>query len=344
MQSDIDRLKQIPVIDVASSLGLIVKGRKALCFSGHDKNPSLSFHIPTNSWRCFGCGLKGSNIDLVMAIRQATFREAVAWMSSSFGLPAQLRQQGFRQKPRLLARAGPTKQLRRTPAASADPEVYQWLLAHCPLSEFGRSFAHERWGLTKTTLDTFKLAEVEFPSKIFSALIGKWGIDRLSRCGLAVRQEDAGRSPRFVWWRRSLIIPFYLDGKAVYLQARTLADVQPKYVGLKDVEKSLFNLDITRSAGDGTPLFICEGVPDTLAVIQSGWNAVGVLGATSFRTEWVHLLSRFRIAVIPDNDQAGRTFAASVQAAFEQIGKSIAIVRLPEGKDAADYLSKQRTA
>jgi len=57
-----DNLK---ITEVATSYGIIVKGKKALCPFHKDKAPSLSFSDEKNVFNCFGCKAKGDVIEFI---------------------------------------------------------------------------------------------------------------------------------------------------------------------------------------------------------------------------------------------------------------------------------------
>ena len=61
---------RIPIDQAASRLGIVVIKGKFLCPSHDDHNPSASIDSDGVHWKCFSCGVGGSAIDLVMAVRQ----------------------------------------------------------------------------------------------------------------------------------------------------------------------------------------------------------------------------------------------------------------------------------
>ena len=80
---DIDKLKAIPIIEVAERLGIEVRGHKAHCvFHSPDRHPSLRFYENRGTAHCFTCGKHcSSTIDLVMQVRNCSFVEACKWLS-----------------------------------------------------------------------------------------------------------------------------------------------------------------------------------------------------------------------------------------------------------------------
>src|SRR3954467_7018192 len=75
-----------PITAVAAALGLEVSGRKARCYngaahkSGTDETPALVFFPESNRFKCFACGVAGDAIDLVRAVREVSFPDAVAFL------------------------------------------------------------------------------------------------------------------------------------------------------------------------------------------------------------------------------------------------------------------------
>lgn len=95
-EETINRVKELPMADVAERLGVRrARGAntKYHCFNhtahAHgDRNPSLSIHQEggIDLFKCFGCGLGGTNVDLVMKCQNVDFKEAVEWLANTFGI------------------------------------------------------------------------------------------------------------------------------------------------------------------------------------------------------------------------------------------------------------------
>lgn len=83
-------MKKIPILDVARSLGLNPERHgsnwKMVCPFHDDTAPSLSFDVDNNSFKCFGCGMASSTIDLVVACKMAgNPLEGANWLAYQFG-------------------------------------------------------------------------------------------------------------------------------------------------------------------------------------------------------------------------------------------------------------------
>lgn len=89
----------------------------------------------------------------------------------------------------------------------------------------------------------------------------------------------------------------------------------PKYLdsknyGYKAKETTLYGMEhIAKYYNDNKPVFVTEGIVDSLWLRSEDFHAMASLG--SYLTPYVlQILSRFgnRLVIIPDNDEAGNTF------------------------------------
>lgn len=91
-QYDLDRLKDIPIIEVAQKLGMKVwragVNHKTLCPWHNDHHPSLGLVTGSgkNFYYCYTCGKGGSTIDLAMQVGGWSFQNACQWLSATFGI------------------------------------------------------------------------------------------------------------------------------------------------------------------------------------------------------------------------------------------------------------------
>ena len=145
------------------------------------------------------------------------------------------------------------------------------------------------------------------------------------------------KTSKFVWWDEVIIFPFFdNEENIIYLQARRLKDTTPKYLNLSNIKKPVYNFHIIKKLNSGNRVYICEGIPDTIAATQCGLNAIGILGANSFDVSLVAQLLDFEIFVIPDSDMAGRKMLKTIQLAFQKVSKPVEALIIPEGKDFSD--------
>ena len=83
---ELQKLRDLPIEEVAERLGMEVKMHKALCPFHDDHHASLSFSVRRNTYRCFVCGEHGDTISLVMKLLRKNFREATEWLNGGTAL------------------------------------------------------------------------------------------------------------------------------------------------------------------------------------------------------------------------------------------------------------------
>jgi len=347
--SSLDEIKELPIREVAARLNIkTLSGNKTMCFGGHDKRtPSLSFRPAKNSWKCFGCGLGGSVIDLVMQARQIDFDAALDWLAVEFGV--NVRRDRSARGPRRKGRSAERQPSESAPARATpdtesgfapDPELYTWFLNRCSRvsQPLGLNYLRTH-GISTDVADRFGVREPRDPVRAFRSLVEHWGPDRLFRSGLAFGR--AGKLQRLIWPTYTLLFPFYQGGVVGYVQGRQLAG-EPKFPNPKEIRKPLYNLDRIQALPPGSVVHICEGVPGALALESLGRTAVATLGASSFRAEWVEPFLPLDIVLMPDGDRGGDTFRRTISKFFAARGKAVRVVRPLPGKHVADVAAAMR--
>jgi DNA primase len=338
--TDLPFIRQLPICEIAKRLGINIHGNKAMCFGGHDsKTPSLSFSKRKNLWKCFGCDKGGDNIKLVMEVRNCEFKDAIDWIKASFNC-------GLSSTNRISIRPSYSK----APICAnglnsiainefhSDFELYSWFLSKCNCikDNIGLNYLDSHGIDAKTAFD-YGFRELIFPNNIFKEMVRTFGTDSVYRSGIA--WGNNGRPDRLIWQSYTIIIPFFNNGKLCYIQGRQFSK-DPKYLNLRGIQKPLYNLDCLQKLKIGSLIHICEGVPDVLALASKRIASVGVLGASSFREEWVNHFIPFDVILLPDGDSGGKLFSSKIQMAFKIRGKAVRIVSLPAKKDVSDIISE----
>ncbi|WP_167333978.1 CHC2 zinc finger domain-containing protein [Variovorax atrisoli] len=334
------RLRELPMAEVAAAMGIILRGSKAMCFNGHDTaSPSFTVSKTRNTWKCFGCGEHGDAIALVRKIHGLGFIDACNWLCSHFGVA------GSDVPPSRLARsiARPTKPQSVVPSTSVpsnrpDPELYGWLTAHCgPVkASLGINYLQAH-GISPELALKFGIVELVNPTKAYLKLEKHWGAERIRAAGLS------GSRRALSWYGYALLFPFKSGAATEYLQVRCL-ESSMKFFGPSGIPKPMFNRERLRQLRKGGLLHICEGVPDAVAMEGAGFAAVAVLGATSFRSEWVEELLPFDLVGVPDGDTAGEKFMKCLANEFRARSKSVRFAIPPEGMDASDVIARGKNA
>ena len=331
------QIKELCIIDIARKLKIDVKGKKALCFSGHDKNPSLTFDDKKGLYNCFGCEEQGDQITLVRHVCKLDFLEAIQWFKQEYQIGGIVS-----EKNKRIFKTAAKQKISEEETNKPNPEIYEFLVASLSLSNKGEVYLCNERCFSKELITKLEIKDIPNPQLIFTTLKNKFGIDALMKCGLC-KLDDKGVY-KFIWWDHVIIFPFAdLNHRINYLQARRLNwKSGAKYVNLKGIKPYPYNLQILNELNSNDRIHICEGIPDTISAIQLGLHAIGILGANNFSKNYLNLLSNYQIYIIPDHDVGGETFYKKVREAFETIGKSIQIKKIPEQfKDINELLIKQ---
>ncbi|MFD2602622.1 CHC2 zinc finger domain-containing protein [Flavobacterium suzhouense] len=330
-----EKIKDISILDIAQRLGIEVKGKKALCFTGHDRNPSLSFNDKDGFFKCFGCEAKGDQIALVQLFYNIDFKNALKWFIQTYNLQYSTY---LSEKSELRVVTSVIKQANND--FEPNSEIYEYLMNSLDLSKRGKEYLTIDRGFKPEVISRLEIKDINNPKTVFEDLSQKWGLAALEKCGLC--KHENGKY-KFIWWDYVIIFPFIdLNYRITYIQGRRLdlSKINIKYVNLKGVQPQLYNLPALIEAKPRGKIFLCEGVPDTISAIQLHKTAIGVLGATNFRKDYLDMLSDYQINIIPDGDQGGETFMKSVVSAFASIGKSVQKINLGPYKDLNEYLKQ----
>ncbi len=331
------KIKELSITEIARKLGIDVKGKKALCFSGHDKNPSLTFDDKKGFYNCFGCDEQGDQITLVMHVCKLGFLEALQWFKQEYQIGGTIS-----EKDKKIFKPVTKQKVIEDNANEPNPEIYEFMINNISLSARAEKYLIDDRCFSNELIHKLEIRDIPDTQVVFTMLKDKFGIDALIRCGLC-KLDDYGRH-RFIWWDHVIIFPFTdLNHRINYVQGRRLNfSSGAKYVNLKGIRPYPYNLQVLIDLKSNDRIHICEGIPDTISATQLGLNAIGILGANNFDTNYLNLLSTYQIYIIPDHDIGGETFYRKVQKAFETVGKSIQLKKIPEQfKDLNELLIKQ---
>jgi len=159
----------------------------------------------------------------------------------------------------------------------------------------------------------------------------------------------------FAIWHVDRLYPYYTlpnwyKGAIIDIQGRVCtSDFKalklPKYKNLSGQVEQLYNpaaLDIyTLDKLIDNIVFLAEGIPDVLSLIQMGFNATGSYGVGAVKDKWLdRFKARKNVYIIFDSDDAGRNGAADLA---RKIGEPAKIINLPEVKDVNELLVKYGT-
>jgi DNA primase len=352
-KAGIERLKSsLSVLDVARDLGLRVEHHRFRCpnperHSHGDRTPSVTLWPERGFFKCWVCpDMKGDVIDLVRHVKGLGFSEAVAYLQNRGGFsPLPGGQAEDLKHPRatpqsqteLLGFPVSTAGENRAPAWGTEAEslrreCLEALLELCPKVGGKASAWLRKRRIFKKTWDAQGLRVVANYGQTGQALAARFSLEQLRESGLF----NAEGHLRF--YRHALLLPYFdAEGRPAYLQARALeSETKPKELSLAGPVPGPYNARLL----DGKPghLYLCEGVIDTLTLLEAGFQAVGVPGAANFKPGWASLFRGKSVYVAFDADAAGEAGAAKAMAMLAAEGVQVHRLEVPAGKDINEWL------
>ena len=301
-------------------------------------SPSLSIDLGRGLFHCFSRDEGGDAIRFYELMHNVSFGQAVREMAHELGL-----EETGQLQNSLAFRAAPDAEV--TEAQNFEPldadrlcVVCENLLEACRLEEQTEGINYlARRGIDTATIR--RAGVTYFPRRayrrVMRAMLDGFTLDELQRSGLFNAQAH------LTFYSHRLLFPFYVEGRAVYMQARTTASgVEPRWHNMRGTVPSLYNVDALESLSSGEVVYLVEGFTDTLTLIAHGFNAVGLVGAGGFREEWIAPLARFRTVAALDADEAGQRAATRYQEMFAARGLALARLRLPF--DVNDFFKHKR--
>jgi DNA primase len=173
--------------------------------------------------------------------------------------------------------------------------------------------------------------------RVMRRMLDAFALEELQQSGLFNAQAH------LTFYRHRLLFPFYVEGRARYLQARTTASgVEPRWHNMRGGVPSLYNVDDLADLESGRTIYLVEGFTDTLTLCAYGFKAVGLVGAGGFKEEWLAPLARFRVVAALDNDEAGFRASARYREMFAARGMQLAQLNLPS--DVNDFFQHHPSA
>lgn len=311
----IQKVRELPIEQVAESLGLTVNRHKSLCPFHDDSVPSLTFNVRKNTFRCFVCDAHGGTIDLAMHQLNLGFADAVRWLAQTFGILID------GNVPSRFAGIVPRKVVpvrKPEPEPQVDVNHLAMLVAQCHLNDEASRFLFDE-------------------RKLHPAVVNWLGISSISS---AVPMSSDYRTS---WFNApSLLIPYRdVDGRLLSVQARYLGDDgNPRFQFPKGSHCHVFNLPVLRMLRPGEELWITEGVTDCMAMLSSGRKAIAIPSATLLKPKDLEILSVLSsklsttFHMYPDQDAPGERLYLQLK----ELLPNLIHHQLPEGfKDFGEY-------
>lgn len=168
-----------------------------------------------------------------------------------------------------------------------------------------------------------------------------WAMRKLSNRGITIPSMikyrlGYGMTPRSSCKHPRFSIPFYdKDGKLVTAKFRRDgdSDERDKYLNYYNTRSYLYNTQTCRTAKN---IVYCGGQFDSILLEQMNTRAVGPASETMFAEEWASVFEGKPVAVILDNDEAGRAWTGRVCEIVPNSRPVLWPSFVPEGTDVTD--------
>lgn len=351
---DIQKLRELDILQVADLLGMGLRNKRALCIHHDDHHPSLAFNVKKNTCHCYSCGFSADTIGLVRERLNLGFSEACRWLADHFDV--YIGDEKYGNSARYTEKSADKKLLtasdRRMASmrahfaethvshghvapSSVDVEFYQQMFRQMHLSESGQRFLFEERLLSPEALKVCQIVSTE--QSVCMARVG---------CG--------------VFDGPSLIFPYFdQEGRLVSVQSRYLGKKRPessfdmnkasldeakpkeipRFKFAPGSHRMIYGLDRLKDYPPDEPLLITEGPSDCWTALTLGIHAIAIPSATLFDRRFQGLLAGRNLHIFPDQDEAGLSLYFELKKALP----SLVYHQLPEGcKDLREYYLKLR--
>lgn len=301
-------------------------------------HPSLSVDLQQGLFNCFSRGEGGDAITFYELMHGVSFARAVRELARELGVAGR---EGRRPSLATASAPDPSEFEGFEPLdAEAMSAVCARFLEVCRAEDQLEGISYlARRGIDAATMRRAGVAY--FPRRAYRRVMRRmresFHVGVLRRGGLFNRREH------LTFYRHRLLFPFFVEGRALYLQARTTAaGVEPRWHNLRGPIPALYNVDALRGLASNSVVYLVEGFTDTLTLAARGFAAVGLVGAGGLKEEWLAPLARFRVVAALDPDAAGRRASARYREMFAARGLRLAVVNLPT--DVNDFFRQHPAA
>ena len=282
---ELQQLRDLPIEDVASRLGLEISRHKSLCPFHADHHPSLSFNPRRNTYRCFVCDAHGGTIDLVMHLLHKDFKEACLYLSNGPIEPTP-------------AHSTHSTHSTHENNHSFNPSRYERFFDHPYLSPAAKSFLFTqrhldprviRWCRLTSWRDRQGIDWLQIP---YYDQEGK--LVGIQNRNLNYQSQDEGNlssSPELgdehkVQWTFAAqradggVCPAAEGNLSPFTSHLSPSSAQPRFKFPRGSHCTIYNLPILNLLRPGEPLYIAEGCSDCWSLLSSGHKAIAIPSAT----------------------------------------------------------------
>ena len=322
---EIEKLRDLPIEEVASQLGLQVARHKSLCPFHSDHHASLSFNTRKNLCRCFVCMDESlDSIGLVMKSLHVDFPKACFWLAERNGiLLEKVRGRNWRRDcgsasaaassaalaaiassaaPSAASDEAPFPVSASSPAAphSFDAARYARFFEHPWLNEAACRFLFDerkidgrvaRWCRLSSWTDRKGVNWLQIPyfdkeGRLVGIQNRNLDFHRISRPTDSMDSEKTGKSSCPTDFTDDTDSKDSEDSKvSIGSKADTDFEEAPRFRFPYGSQCGIYNLQVLKLLTPGERLFITEGCSDCWAMLSAGHKAIAIPSATLLKPE-----------------------------------------------------------
>jgi DNA primase len=337
---------RLDILEVISSYIKLQKAGvnyRAVCPFHSEKKPSFFVSPVRQIWHCFGCGIGGDIFKFVMQIEGVEFGDALRILAQRAGVELK------KQTPEYDKWRSERERLY---------EICEWAtkffekqLKESLIGKESKKYLLSR-GISEESIKKWRIGYAPDVWQGLSDFLNSRGYrkEEIGKAGLALTSEQGSFYDRF---RGRIIFPIFdLNSQIVGFGGRVFKEKDKaeiaKYVNtpntiLYDKSRILYGLDSAKvEIRKKDNCILVEGYTDTIMCHQAGSVNVVATSGTALTPYQLKILKRYteNLTLGFDMDVAGDTATKRGIDLAQNQGFNIKIIRLPEGKDAADIILK----
>lgn len=330
--STIDRVKQLPILDVVSKFIEVKKDLACCPFHGED-TPSFRVNPERNRFKCFGCGEGGDGIAFVMKHENLPFSKAIEKICANHGIHVE-----FDDK------YSPEERAHYQSKRDIAHELLRY--AHQYYRKCLSDSMHTKSILLARMIDDdiIENEEIGFAPDDFQGLTAYYKsinqIEIAAEIGLIVK-SDKTQSYYDVYRNRIMFPIFDHVGQIIGFGGRIIGDSKPKYINPKEsfiYSKShhWYGLDKARKAIDAAKnVFIVEGYIDVIAMRREEFENTIASSGTAITEDMIKALKPYTpsISFMMDGDLAGQKKIREYIHMAAKNGFTVQVCELTDGED-----------
>ena len=318
---EIEKLRDLPIEEVASQLGLQVARHKSLCPFHSDHHASLSFNTRKNLCRCFVCMDESlDSIGLVMKSLHVDFPKACFWLAERNGILLEKgRGRIWRRICRSASADSPDSAVSPASAASPASPVASASSASSPAAphafdaaRYARFFEHPwlneaacrflfderkidgrvaRWCRLSSWTDRKGVNWLQIPyfdkeGRLVGIQNRNLDFHRKSRPTDSMDSEKTGKSSCPTDFTDDTDSKHSEDSQvSIGSKAGTDSEEAPRFRFPYGSQCGIYNLQVLNLLTQGERLFITEGCSDCWAMLSAGHKAIAIPSATLLKHE-----------------------------------------------------------